>query len=82
MQVLIADFFFVCAALAWLVAGAGANTFLSNSVRTARHSAAAVAISCKLSVSQNLMHGAMIRCLKDPPHDRKISATKGLLCTT
>ncbi|CAL5228310.1 g11416 [Coccomyxa viridis] len=30
-KVLIADFFFVCAALAWLVAGAGANTFLSNS---------------------------------------------------
>ena len=32
MQVLIADFFFVCAALAWLVAGVGAKTLLSNSV--------------------------------------------------
>ena len=29
---LIADFFFVCAALAWLVAGVGAKTLLSNSV--------------------------------------------------
>ena len=33
MQVLIADFFFVCAALAWLVAGVGAKTLLSSSVR-------------------------------------------------
>ncbi len=32
VQVLIADFFFVCAALAWLVAGAGAKTVLNNSV--------------------------------------------------
>jgi hypothetical protein len=32
-QVLIADFFFVCAALAWLVAGVGAKTSLDNSVR-------------------------------------------------
>ena len=31
-QVLIADFFFVCAALAWLVAGVGANATLQNSV--------------------------------------------------
>ncbi|CAK0785860.1 hypothetical protein CVIRNUC_009072 [Coccomyxa viridis] len=31
-KVLIADFFFVCAALAWLVAGAGAKTVLNNSV--------------------------------------------------
>ena len=35
MQVLIADFFFVCAALAWLVAGAGAKTVLNNSVNIA-----------------------------------------------
>ena len=32
MQVLIADFFFICAALAWLVAGVGAKTLFSNSV--------------------------------------------------
>ncbi|KAK9917973.1 hypothetical protein WJX75_000178 [Coccomyxa subellipsoidea] len=30
-EVLIADFFFVCAALAWLVAGVGAKTSLDNS---------------------------------------------------
>ena len=35
VQVLIADFFFVCAALAWLVAGAGAKTVLNNSVSIA-----------------------------------------------
>ena len=29
---LIADFFFVCAALAWLVAGVGVNAALNNSV--------------------------------------------------
>lgn len=33
-QVLIADFFFVCAALAWLLAGVGAKTALDSSVRT------------------------------------------------
>ena len=70
MQVLIADFFFVLAALGWLVAGAVAKTFFSNSVRSALHYAAAVPISCKITIPGNLMHRTVLRCAGVPQCNR------------
>ena len=74
-QVLIADFFFVLAALAWLAAGVGEKSTLNSTVGVSaafscthqRHDSAALHLSCGHCVVIHSKHSAMTLHKPSPP---------------